>query len=451
MNSLPPPSSGRISALRLAAYSTLAFPLAAGVLALQIFVPTFYAESLGLSLSSVGLILLLARLWDTVSDPVIGVLSDITPISLGRRRLWVLCGTPLLILSAWMLFNPAGPVTIWYLLIWTVAIYLAGTMIIVPYYAWGAELTPDYHERSRISGGRVFTGLAATLITLGLPVLLGGDANTLGPTLRGVIWLMAGTLLLAVLAIILFVPDRPQVPQASVSLAKALRLFRRRTPLRQLLAAYLVNGIANAIPATLFLLYTTHKLDGGDRSGLWLFTYFACAAVSTPFWVWLAGRMGKDRTWRRAVIFACLTFVWTPFLGPDDHLIYLVIVILGGFAAGADLVLPIALQADLVDWDAARTGKARPGIFFAIWGTTTKLGFALAVGIAFPLLDLIGFRTDGSNTGAALAGLGIIYGLVPVLLKLIALWIMQGYPITRAVHDGIQRRLHARGIAWSAP
>ena len=109
----------------LAAYGSLALPLAAGFIALQVIVPTFYAQVLGLSLSAVGGILLVARLWDMVTDPVVGYLSDHTPAHWGRRKLWVVGSAPLVALSVWLLFNPGESVGNSYLLLGAMAIYIA--------------------------------------------------------------------------------------------------------------------------------------------------------------------------------------------------------------------------------------------------------------------------------------------------------------------------------------
>ncbi len=130
----PPPrelDDRNIPLATLAAYGGLAFPLAAGFIALQVIVPTFYAQVLGLSLSAVGGILLVARLWDMVTDPVVGFLSDHTPPRWGRRRLWVIVSAPLIAVSVWLLFNPPPDIGNAYLLACAMAVYIAGTMALL--------------------------------------------------------------------------------------------------------------------------------------------------------------------------------------------------------------------------------------------------------------------------------------------------------------------------------
>jgi len=136
----------------MAAYGSLAFPLAAAFIALQVFVPTFYAETTNLSLTSVGVILLIARLCDTITDPIVGYWSDITPTTWRRRKLFVVIASPLIAIATYYLFNPPQDAGVAYLLLWTIAIYIAGTLSIVPLGAWGAELSSDYNKRSSITG-----------------------------------------------------------------------------------------------------------------------------------------------------------------------------------------------------------------------------------------------------------------------------------------------------------
>ena len=430
---------------QLLCYGSLAFPLAAAFVTLQVIVPTFYASVAGLSLSAIGLILLLARLWDTFTDPVVGYLSDRSPARFGKRKLWVVVSAPLVCISVWMLFVPGAQPGAYYLLFWTLAIYVAGTMSIVPMNAWGAELTTDYQQRSRVTGTRVAFGLAGTLSALLVPVLVGADAtSSLAGALHAIAWLVVVTLLAATALSWRYVPDNSDTTLPESVWRDSFKLLREPTPFRQLLGAFLLNGIGNAIPATLFLLFVTHTLGIPEQAGPMLFCYFICAALSVPFWVWLAGRLGKHQTWSIAIILACCFFIWSPFIPAGQAHWFYLIVIGTGFATGADLVLPSAINGDLIEWDALNTGYRRPGLFFALWGTTTKLAYALAIGIAFPLLDLLGFSATGDNTPAALSALAWVYCAPCVAFKVAAMLSMRNYPVTREVHDKMRAQLAER-------
>lgn len=455
----PPPR--RLPVRILAAYGAPALPLAALTLPVYIYLPTFYAEGLGLGLSAVGVALLLARVWDVVTDPVIGYASDRLPTRFGRRRPWLLAGMPLVLLAIVMLFLPPPAVTPAWLLGWSLLLTLGWTVMILPLSAWGAELSPDYHERSRVVAWREGFVVVGTVVALGLPVALGlGDADDPGGALALIAWMVILLLPLTVALALWQVPEpaasHPAAPAPArrQRLRAGWRLLAANTPFRRLILAYLINGIANALPATLFLLFVSHRLRAPEAAGLLLFLYFLAGVAAIPLWLGLARRFDKHRIWCAAMLWNCAVFLTVPLLGPGDVGWFLAICLATGACLGADLVLPASMQADVVDRDTlAGGGERRTGLFFALWGMATKLALALAVGLAFPALDLVGFRAEAgtdANTAGALFALAALYALVPVGFKLAAIGLMWGYPITRSDQEATRRAI-AAGAAGGPP
>jgi glycoside/pentoside/hexuronide:cation symporter, GPH family len=431
----------RLSAIRLVAYGGLGLPLAALNLPLYVYLPAFYAETAGLGLATVGAVLLAARLLDALSDPLVGELGDRTRSRLGRRRPWLLLACPLLLVSTWLLFRPPLPVSAGYLLFWSCAAYLAWTLMLLPYTAWGAELSPDYHERSRIAGAREGCVIAGILLAAGLPVLLGIPAEERGAILAALAWVMLLLLPPALLALLLLVPEGDPGPRGALGWRRGLALAWRNRPFRRLLAAYFLNGIANGLPATLFLLFVADRLQAEASGGPLLLLYFLAGIAAIPFWLRLSYRLGKHRAWAAAMLWASAAFVWVPLLGPGDVWAFGLICLLSGAALGADLALPASLQADVVDLDRLESGRRRTGLFFAFWSMTTKLALALAVGIAFPVLAVAGFAAGGDNSEAALTTLAALYGLVPVAIKLLATLLVWNFPLTEQVQAELRARL----------
>jgi Na+/melibiose symporter-like transporter len=156
----------------------------------------------------------------------------------------------------------------------------------------------------------------------------------------------------------------------------------------------------------------------------------------------MGGRFGKDRVWRWAMVWACLIFaVALGVNGPKDWILFLVVCVGSGLALGADIVLPAAMQADVVDLDELKTGQApRTGLYFALWSVATKLALAIAAGAAFGILGLVGFDArGGSQTDLALNSLVLLYCAIPIGLKFIAIIMMRGFPIDA----GEQARIRA--------
>ena len=176
----------------LLAYGLLGLPLAALNLPLYIYLPAFYAEEVGLGLGTVGLVLFTARLLDTITDPIIGELGDRTQTRIGRRLPWMIAACPFLIIATMMLFIPRGDAGPVYLFVWTSLTYLGWTMMILSFTAMGAELSGDYHERSRIAGAREGFVVAGIILAAALPIMLGLDAESQRAEILAVLgWSMA--------------------------------------------------------------------------------------------------------------------------------------------------------------------------------------------------------------------------------------------------------------------
>jgi GPH family glycoside/pentoside/hexuronide:cation symporter len=430
----------------LLAYGLPALPLAALLLPLYVTLPAFYAVDLGLGFLTVGVVLLLARLWDMVTDPVIGALSDRLTTRFGRRRPWMLAGAPLVMASAGYLFLPAPGAGWGDLLLWTMALYLGATMILLPYSAWGAELSPDYDERSRIAGWREGLVVVGTLLAAGLPVVVGSGRAAALEVIAWSLWVVLPVCLIVAVCV---VPESPAAPPQRLAWRDGVRVLWRNGPFRRLIAAYFLNGIANGLPATLFLLYVERVLEAPDWSGALLFVYFFCGVAAIPLWLRLSARWGKHRTWVAAMVWAAAVFAFVPLLGAGDELWFLAVCVLTGVSLGADLTLPASMQADVIDLDTLRSRQRRAGLYFALWGVATKLALALAVGIAFPLLDLAGLETDPAAgrqaaSAAGLWALAALYALVPALIKLGSVALVAGYPITAQRQRRIRRLIELR-------
>lgn len=435
-----PSDNGRVGPGLLTSYGLIGLPLAVATLPLYIHIPNFYVVDLGLGLAAVGIVMFAMRLWDVFTDPLIGILSDKTSPRLGRRRLWVAMGIPVAMAGAWAIFSPPQNAGIPYLLFAGMMLHLGWTMVMLPYQAWGAELSADYHTRSRIAAAREVFVIIGTVVAGGLIAAAASqDARTDALRLVGLI-LVVG-LPIAGLPLLLRVPDRPPpVQRTRMHWRQGLKVIAANAPFRRLLLSWVLNGTANGLPATLFLLFVGEIISAPDQSEYFLLAYFSMSVAGMPLWLWLARRHGKHRVWCGAMIWGCGWFALAPFLGPGDTVLYGALCLGTGLALGADLALPASMQADVVDVDTAEAGQSRAGIYFALWGMATKLSLALAVGIAFPLLDVAGFDPDtGGETGTWV--LVMLYGVVPIVFKLAAIAVMWRFPLTASAQAALRNKI----------
>jgi GPH family glycoside/pentoside/hexuronide:cation symporter len=406
-----PAVAPRLPTTTLLAYGLFGMPLAMAALPLYVHLPKFYGDYLGLDLALLGGVLLALRLVDGVIDPLLGVLSDRG----GVRKRWLAVAAPPLALGMVGLFLPL-PRTETGLVVWlsvTLAIvYLAFSLATINHNAWGAELSADPVERTRITAVREGLALCAVVIAAVLPGFLGGGDGGLS---RFAI-LYAGFTLACVAITLLGTPGGALPVVAHGARARLGDLIAR--PLadrlfRKLLVVFMLNGIAAAIPATLVLFFIADVLDAESRQGTFLALYFIAGAAGMPVWVRLSARIGKPQAWLVAMGVAIAAFVWASRLGAGDTSAFGVICVLSGLALGADLALPPSLLADVIGRQGRMEGT---GSYFGLWTLATKLNLALAAGIALPLLEAIGYKPGGRDP-AALNALAIVYAFVPCVLK----------------------------------
>ncbi len=430
-----------ISRRMLLVYALPAMPLAALGLPLYSLVPTYYSETLGLPIAVVGWALLLVRLFDAVSDPLVGYAADRIRPAFGRRRLLFVISLPVAALSAFMLYWPPADAGISWLTVWGMLVSLGFTLAVVPYSAWGAELVEDYHGRTRLTSMRETLTLVGTLIAIVLPFAIGFEQKGLSGL--AVLGAVVAVMLLAFGSLTVWlVPEPPDRTREVLPLGNALVFLSRNRPFRRLIAAFFLNGLANGIPATLFLYFVSARLQLPDMRGPLMFLYFLSAIAGVPLAALAAKRLGKHRAWAIAMLAACAIFAAAPLLSAGSLIPFALICAATGLLLGFDLALPPSIQADVIDADTAVSGDQRSGFYFAAWGLATKLSLALGVGIVFPLLGLFGFApaSGAHNNAAALFALAVIYAWVPIVLKLSAVALMWNFPLA----ENTQKQLRAR-------
>jgi len=426
----------RATWIRNLAYALPALPLAALYLPLFSYVTPFYANERGVDIAALGAAWIAIRMFDAVSDPLAGWLSDRTVRVIGRRG-WVILAVPLILVATWQAFVPPEDAGLPHAVLWLFVLTLGWTLAQTPYYAWGAELDTSYDGRTRVTAWReavVLVGtLAATLLYFG-----GGEGGD-GLFVVAVAVVIALPITVAIAA--LGAREAPRPEEQRLTIAKGWQAMRENRPFRILILAWFVNGAANGLPVTLFLFFVASYLGAGEAefagSGLkvgaaCLLAYFAFAILGVPFWSWLARRTSKHRAWSIAMIWACLIFAWALTLQEGDFLAFFAISVLTGLAFGADLSLPPAIQADVVELDSLRTGTARAGLFFALWQVATKAAVALSSGLGLILLGQAGFDANGQNDETALTALLVLYAGVPIVLKLAAVALVWRFPLDAA-------------------
>ncbi len=461
-------SDNRLPRWRIAMFSLPSIPISALGLPIVVYLPPFYASEMGLSLTLVGTIFLIARLWDMFTDPVLGIVSDRIPSRWGRRRHWIVISAPFLMISAFMLFMPTVPLTgmwmfdwiggLWtvlggttndtaiYLLSWMVILYIGWTLITISHMSWGAELSPDYDERSVVQGWREFALIFGMFTVLALPAILeaatGEASGASGVAAMG--WFIIILLPVTIALAVVFVPERASVKPAAFDYKEALKILVTNRLLQRILVADLLVGIGPSITGSLYIFFAAQVMGLPDNASQLLLVYFIAGFVGVPIWIKLSAVSGKHRTLAYAMIYGAISLpmvvffptesFWWLFFGNTAY----------GIAYGAGSFLQRSVMADVTDYDNLETGEQRTGMYYSLLTMTSKLGSALAIGITYPLLDWIGFDAAGTNSRETLDQLLYIYVGFPALFMLAAAAVMWNFPLDRAEQMKLRERIAAR-------
>ena len=437
----------RLSISSLMAYASPAIPIAAMGLPMVVYMPPFYAQDMGLGLTQVGIVFMLARIWDVVTDPVLGVVSDRFPTRWGRRRHWIVISAPIMILATIQVFMPnPEQVSASYLLVWMLVLYAAWTLIQVSHMAWGAELSPDYHERSRVQGTREITLLVGAILVLALPTIIEQfQPDKLGSTrVSAMGWMVIILLPVTVFWAVSQVGEKKVSAVSHVSWLDSFRVIKQNSPLRRLLLCDLLLGIGNGITAALFLFLAADVLQIQRWSSSVLLLYFISGIFFVPLFISLSKKLGKHITLSlcAAISVISINIIW--FIPTGSVLATGLAMIFLGINMGAPSFLLRSMMADVVDEDMVNTGHLRTGLFYALLSMTEKIGGAVAIGITYMALDMIGFIPGGNNDKDVISSFEMLFIIPRMLFNLMIAIIILGFPIDKARQEYNRKVIEGR-------
>jgi GPH family glycoside/pentoside/hexuronide:cation symporter len=431
------------------AYALPAFALAVVGIPVYVYIPKFYTDVVGVDITVVGYLLFGVRIFDAVTDPMIGWWSDGYRSKMGRRRPFILLGALLLAISMYFLFAPpmdGSPFlkTAWFA-VWIYVLFLFWTFTAVPYESLGPELTRDYDERTSLFAMRDGFLIAGTLLAAGAPGIVRGLwAIESGPEGESKVFMQMALMYAPVLIgacgwCVYRVREHANVPGTGrLRLRESFRLVRRNGPFMILLAAFTVSALGSNLPAAMILYYVQYVL-GSSHADLFLLAYFVSGIVCLPIWIRIAGRIGKKNAWLLSMATNTSAFMGVFFLGPGDTWIYLILVVVSGIGFGATLALPSALQADVIDYDELISGKRREGYYVGMWSVAKKLSAAVGVGAGLSIIGILGYVPNVEQSEDVKWAIRSFYALIPSICNLIAMAIALLYPLTSDLHREIIR------------
>lgn len=419
----------------------------------NLLVLRFATDYLGMAAGVAGGLLALSKLYDGVADPLVGAISDRWRSPRGRRRPFLLLAAflcPASIVALFFVPDLAGAALIICYLGALLLFATAYAVWSVPYLAMSAEMTDDYHDRSRLISFRVNGGAVGLLLSSVcgpwlLVYLGGGRAGHQGMALT-----MAGLILVSSLLCYRLTRDAPftlATPRVRVPILRQIGLLAANRPLTLLLVQkmfWYFGFAANQAALAYFIKYVARLSD------FWLGAYYMILPIgiigSQPAWLWIERRLEKKYAMILAMaLFGTIELSWL-LTGPGESKLLVVLRLLGlGFGAGGTVLLIQSMFNDTIEYDFLLTGQRREGAFTGLFSLTEKLFSALGVAALGAFIGAMGYisSTSGSvvqQPPSAITAVAIGFAVVPFCTALISIAAIASYGLT-------QERLAAARVA----
>ena len=424
-----------------------------------------YAKYFGLALTTIATVLLIARMFDAVTDPVIGYWADHYYARRGNRKPFIIVGAVLFIASSWFLYVPFGfdqklggsTVSAGYFLGWFLMFYLAYTLFEIPHMAWGNELAADSQGKNTVYGVRSFCSFLGLLLFFAMPLLPWFETNEFTPqTLKWSV-LVAGSLMLPMLYFcIKYVPNKRMLsltnlrlgqPRKKDSLSVVVRSIVNNKPLLVLTCAHICTGFGSGMWLMLLFIFTDAYLDLGQYFALVYVISFGLSIVSLRLWISLANRWGKQTTWMTGMGLVVIGVIGTGLLSPEHTgwpQLFLCMALVNSGLAAFSILVP-SLLADIIDYGTWKFGTDRAATYFSLYTFINKSVGALGGALGLAVAGWAGFDpTRMSHSDMAVTGLRSGMAWIPAVFIVISIVFIARIPITTHRHAIIRRCLDRR-------
>ena len=406
----------------------------------------YLTDVVGIASALAGAAILLGKVWDAVTDPMVGFISDRTRSRWGRRRPYFLFGALPLLLASWYFFSApdfAGNQTLGFLWVTVVLCLLntAYTVVNIPYGSLTPDLTKDFKERTTLNGYRFSFAVIGTILGAGivLPIVnLVGDPHK-GFSVVGLLFgvLMAGTILTVFFNVRESAASQAERPREKF-FPTFLAVFKNSTYMR-LAVVYTMNLTGITFVQTMLVYYFKYIYQNEDMTTVALLLLLGVAMVCVPISVLVAKKLGKKRTYQLALgilTISCLgIFFFSHTLGMNFTL---GLMVFGGVGIGFGYVPPFAMLPDVVEVDAVQTKNRKEGAYYGMWTFFSKIGVALAAALAGVFLGFAGFVANvAEQTGATIFTIRLLIGPVPAIIFLVGILLVQKYKLDEKTYNEI--------------
>ncbi len=409
----------------------------------------FYTDIVLMSATVVGVVMAIAQVWDAITDPLLGHISDHTRWKWGRRRPYILLGAVPTALFFFFLFSPpaklSGNAVSFYFGAAFLLFYTFRTVWETPYFALGPELTLDYDERTRLSAyQQVFATIGDILGTMAPVILVGAfatkrtDFSFLGLVVAALAIGSAGLTYAGT-------RENPMLAKKSeLSLGQSLLATLRNQPYVLLVLTSTCTAISNYTTIAVIRYIIKYWFQREDLEAYFFSAFFVGVFASIPLWIRLVNRIGKKAAYIFTMVVYAVILCFIMALRQSDYMIFGIAMAIAGAFNIALWLIPGSIVPDIIEWDQLKVGERREGAYYGIWTFIRKGGIGGAFLIIGIVLNLVGYQPNVEQTAHALLGLRLLFGPIPAALLIIGVLIFIKFPITKEVHRDILRQIEQK-------
>ena len=426
-------------------------------LLIGLYIMKFSTDVLLIAPAVMGTIFGISRVWDAISDPLVGYMSDRTRHSLGRRRLWLLLSIVPISGTFIMVFSPPaslhGTDLIAWMAVGVIGFYSAATIFIVPHMSLGAELTPNYHERSRLYGLRHAAFTIGSILALVSMQLLINAERVSEAAVRQTAFELSALAALVTAGLILYavvkLRERPDYQgRVNASPFGAFKDVWRNHHARLVLAVSFIENIGSAVIGILTLYVAQYVVGRPELAALIILSYMIPSTLSVPLWIPLSRRFGKIRLWMFSMMLTGVSFggmFSLPWLEPDIRLVVIFgLAVFAGLAAGCGGTIAPSVQSDIIDYDEYMTGERKEGSYFAAFNFVHKSATGVMILITGYVLQFSGFVPNQLQTMNVQVSMVFLYGLLPLICYCIGAALFSRFTLDEATHQQMRDEMDAR-------
>ncbi|MBN2051713.1 MAG: MFS transporter [Spirochaetales bacterium] len=404
----------------------------------------YLTDEVGLSAGLAGIALMIGKIWDAVTDPAVGILSDRTKSRFGRRRPWMLYGAlPLGIVYA-LIFRKPGFTAQGSLFAWASIMYIllctAYTVVNIPYISLIPDLTKDYDERTNLNGYRSVFSILGTLIGAGAAVPLLGMFATRKEGYGAVGIIFGAVIVLSALIPVFSVREKPVADgPGDAKVFRSYAAVLKNGPFLRILVSFGLSTAGISVITAVLIYYFKYVFDNeGYLTGA-LLSLLLCSMICIPLAVLAGRKLGKKRTYMAGLCLLSLSLLLVFFLGHRVPVVGVYILLaLGGCGLSTHYVLPWSMLPDAVEYDVMKTGIRREGVYFGLWTFISKIGTALAGLIVGMVLSFSGYVANAVQSASALLGIRTLVGPVTTLFFIASIFVVAGYPLDRKTYESLR-------------